>query len=206
MKRICTSVLVTAILTAVPAGTASGQWTAGIPGEDVLSFGLHVGMLAPTSDLADGTSFESGTSIGLSLTWWPYARLGLQGFAFRSETEGVATPPTAASFHDPVVKGFSVGPAVRLPMSGGRFALAPYASAGIGAKHYAWAVRRPSASDAAVAFSLAGGIDIRPVSSPQFGLIVDVRNYRSDYAWHGFQSDGQTQNDIILAAGMSLNR
>jgi len=206
MKSICMSFLVTAILTAIPAGMASGQWTAGIPGEDVFSVGLHVGMLAPTSELSDGTSFESGTSIGLSLTWWPFLRLGLQGFAFRSETEGVASPPTAASYHDPVVKGFSVGPAVRLPMSGGRFALAPYAAAGIGAKHYTWAIDRPSATDAAIAFSLAGGIDIRPASSPQYGLIVDVRNHRSDYAWHGFQSDGQAQNDIILTAGVSLNR
>jgi opacity protein-like surface antigen len=210
MKRFSPFVVVLSLLFALPlshsGSKAHAQWAAGVQGEDHVSVALHAGIFSPATDLSDGTSFDSGTSLGLSATYWPLARFGLNGFAFTSETEATASPETAASAFDPSVRGFTIGPIVRYPMASGGLALAPYASAGVGAKQYNWAIKVPRRSNTALAWSLGGGVDIRPASSPQYGLQIEARNLRSNYQWHGFQPDPEAVNDLILTVGLALNR
>lgn len=207
MRRTLLPVVIGTLLAGLAPVALAGQWRAGPPGEDHVSLALMYGRYAPTSDLGDGTSFGRGGGLGVAAAWWATRHLGLQGSVFQGTTEARAPDegPTSASWFDPKVWAFGVGPAFRRPAEFERVHLSPWVTAGVGAKHYRWAVYPPRRSNTTLAWSLGGGVDIRPTAAPQYGLVAEVRGFRSKYPWHGFQPDPQPQNDLAVAVGLSVN-
>lgn len=205
------------ILLLYPTSEASAQfWQAGRLGDDIGSLGIIAGVVSPTTTLPDGSSHDAGTAIGATGTVWPLDYLGARASVVYGKTAGVHGERfSAAAAHDPKVFLYSAELAIRYPFAGERFSWFPYLSGGPGAKSYRWAIDRPRVGDTSFAWSIGGGVDVRPTRSGSVGIQVDVRNYQSRYQWHGLgyraavpddQAWGPILNDVVITAGLTLNR
>jgi len=202
------------------ADLSAQGWDAARPGEgDLGSISLITGLVSPTSTLPDESTHENGVAVGASAVWWATRHVGLRAHAIRSQTDGVeGSIPSSAARHDPTVWFYGAELAVRYPMGGEGLSWFPYLSAGPGGKSYRWAIERPRIGDSSFVWSFGGGVDVRP-GSDRFGIVIDVRNHRSTYTWHGngpsFRSKGFAErytwpkpvvNDLVFTVGVSVSR
>jgi hypothetical protein len=180
------------------------------------SLGLHAGAVAPQTTLPDGSSHSSGAVFGAVGSVWPLDFVGVRVSVAYGKTEGVEGEVfSAAAAHDPRVWLYSAEVALRYPFASNRIVWFPYLSAGPGGKSYRWAIERPRIGDSALAWSYGGGIDIRPAATGRVGIVLDLRNYRSRYMWHGlgvratvpeYKAYGPMLNDVLFTAGITFNR
>lgn len=181
----------------------------GLPGHDVASIALHIGALAPLQNLPDGTSFNSGIAGGVSATAWPFRNLGVRGTVMMGQSAGAPGPGSTspAGLEKPTVGLYSLELAVRQPMANGRFSWFPYLAGGIGGKQYLWSEKFTGVEwDMAFAWTMSGGLDVRPMTSPRLGVVLDVSRFSSKYIWHGFLWDRPGVSDLRVTAGLTLNR
>ena len=206
---------VAAAVIALSASTGSelaAQWEAGLPGQDVASLTLHLGAVAPTSSLPDGGSFGTGIGGGISGTYWFHSRLGVRGSFLLGKTPGQPSPTVTAERQpgneNPTVWYYGAEVLLRHPMEAGEsFAWFPYVAAGLGGKQYRWEqLWTGFERDYTLATNFAAGIDVRPTDSPWYGFSLEARMYNSVYKWHSFHLDEPNQRDIVVSAGLKLNR
>jgi hypothetical protein len=207
MKQIFGPVLLALIFVSQPWSAA-----AQLAGDDVATFAIHGGAVAPTTTLPDGSSFETGAAVGASGAWWVLRNFGFRGHVTRSYTEGVQPAEfSAAAANAGRVWLYGADVVGRLPLANGR--MTPYVSAGAGGKSYRWKYGMYEGGTA-FAWSYAGGLDVRPVQSGRFGLILEGRYHRTEYHWHGlsflgplpeFKRTSPTVNDYLITAGVSVN-
>lgn len=198
--------------------TVGALWGAEVQGQQapLASFGVQAGAIAPQTTLPDGSSHASGAAVGASGMVWPLRYLGARLSVAYGKTAGVHGEEfSAAAAHDPKVWLYSAEVAVRYPFEGGGVVWFPYLSAGPGGKSYRWAIDRPRIGDSALALTYGGGVDIRPRGLRGVGVVVDVRNYRSRYMWHGlgvratvpdYEAHGPMLNDLLVTAGITISR
>jgi len=208
------------VLLLVPGVASSQTWDAGPLGEDLGSLAIHLGTVVPTVTFSDGSSHDSGLTLGASASWWPFRHLGFRASGFRSQTDGVEGDQfSAVALQNPTVYIYGVELAARYPMGGGAIAWAPYLAGGPSGKTYRWSIDVPKASSTSWGWNVAGGVDIRP--RDQFGVLVEARNHRSQYLWHGLgegstvhrdtgrtmkDTTGPSVSDWVVTVGFSVNR
>jgi hypothetical protein len=210
MKRVFAASAAALILAAQPL--SAQLWQAGLPGDDVGSLALNLGVLSPATEFADdGSSFDQGTAFGVGFTYWPFDHVGLRTHVLRGETPGnhgnlspcPPNPCSAVGHQQPVVWHYALEGAVRLPMGGAGLAWFPFASAGVTGKSYRWSIDRPRVGYTAPGWTAAGGIEVRTRATGPFGLLAEVRTYQTSFETLG-KSEGHS--DFAFTAGVTLNR
>jgi len=211
----------------------SAQLSAGPSvGDEVASFAIHFGMLAPVTKFDDPTggqsSLESGASFGASALAWPYERIGVRVKVMRSSNSGTNDQfPYAPLAVQEATQWFLTGEVVvRQPFDTGTFSGFPYLSAGVGGKQYFWSAALHD-EERYFAFTGAGGIDLRHASLGRFGLNAEVRAYRSNFnsfginggnwrvgtpanplepvGFYGGVTDDVTNWDVLFTTGISMS-
>jgi hypothetical protein len=211
MKRLLSLAVAAGLLAAQPLSAQLG-WEAGMPGNDIGSVSLNAGVLSPTTEFTgDRSSFDQGTALGASLTYWPARHLGLRTHVLRGRTPGnhgdlapcPPTPCSAIGYQQPIVWHYALEAGVRRPMGGAGLAWFPFASAGVTGKSYRWSVDVPRVGYTAPGWTAAGGIEVRSRATGPLGFIAEARTYRTR-----FQTLGKSQDhsDFAFTAGMTLNR
>lgn len=190
------------------------------PAGDAGSVTLGVGVLAPRTTFRDPSfgesGFENGLAVGVSAVTWPLLdrRLGLRATLVRSETDGRNETSELAplAVNDPNVYLFTAEVAARYPTAAGY----PYLSAGYGVKHYTWAVSAHEASRFG-AWTVAGGYVLRAAALGRFGVVAELRGYRSEFrafgiddgSWepgpYGGEVGGVANLDLLLTTGLSVH-
>lgn len=194
---------------AAPAQLSGQRVYTGLPGQDVGSIALNLGAILPSTSLPDGSNFNSGLAGGAAITIWPFRHLGMRGNLLYGQS-GVS--PGAGSrarvaLEDPNVLLYSGELALRYPMESGRFAWFPYLSAGVGGKTYRWAHEFTGLkSNFNGALTYSGGVEVRPSSSPRYGFVVGMSQYRTTYSWHSFHFDNADLTDTMVTVGVTFNR
>jgi len=199
-------VLSFALFAAIPVSPLAAQ-SRGFPADaERFSLALQAGVILPTADLSDGTSFRSGSAFGLEAAYWPFERAGIQAMSFVTKKRAVPRgTPTASSYFDPKIRGLAVGPVLRHPVSWSGLSWVPFVSVGVGAHWIDWANLQTGRTESAAIWTLAGGLDLRLESNPRGGLLIEARDLRSDYRWHGFENSPENQDDLLLSVGLSLH-
>jgi hypothetical protein len=196
-------------------------------GEDLGQVTLHMGLLSPMTTFDDPTtdtpgqpsksSFSNGFAIGATVTAWPgwplENKLGIRASLIRSALDGQNSFNDFAAFavNDPTTWTFTTELVGRLPMGSGF----PYASLGIGIRHYTWKVSVHEVSRFKT-FTGTVGYEFRPIATGPFGFNVELRGYRSDFRAFGIDDgtweDGPyggkvgtvPNNDLLFIAGASV--
>ena len=207
MKRYIIAAAVGAVLAVTPGRELAAQpWQAGLPGDDVVSLALRLGAVSPTTTLTDGTEFSGGLAGGASFTYWATPNLGLRLNYELGNTTGNKLPAVAASQEDPTVSFFGGEVNLRYPVGSGSLFFSPYAGGGAGMKQYDWSLDSTGIDrDIVFAWNLTGGLDIRPVSSPWIGVVLEAKRYSSKYQWHAMYWDPPVTSDLLFSVGLSLN-
>jgi hypothetical protein len=199
-----------AVLLAVQPLSAQ-LWEAGLPGDDIGSVALIVGVVSPTTEFADdGSSFTQGTAFGAAITYWPFDHMGVRGHVLRGKTPGDhgnlacnPTPCSAVGYEEPVVWLYAAEAAFRRPMGGTGFAWFPYVSAGVVGKSYRWQYDRPKVGYTDIGWTAGGGIEVRTDATGPFGFVVEVRTYSTQFNTLG---KSENQSDLAFTAGVTLSR
>ena len=190
-----------------PADLSAQPWQAGLQGDDAVSLALRLGAVAPSTTLPDDAEFSGGLGGGASLTYWAHPNIGLRANYEMGKTEGNDILTSRPSQEDPTVSFFGGELDFRYPIIGGSMGLAPYIGAGAGMKQYDWSEDSTGIDrDLVFAWNLTGGLDIRPVSSPWVGVVLEAKRYSSKYKFHQYALDQQSFNDLLFTIGISLNR
>jgi hypothetical protein len=202
------------------SGRLEGQiFNAPALGDDLGSVAFHLGMLAPQTTFEDEmfgeSSFGSGLAMGLTAAAWPTwpldGKLGLRVSMNRSEVDGQNSTSEFApmALNDPTVWTITGEIAARLPMGSGF----PYASVGIGGRHYTWA-RSVHEVSQFLAWTGAVGYEYRPATLGPFGLSAELRGYRSDFrafgiddgtwedGFYGGDVGGVPATDLLFTTGV----
>lgn len=225
MKRILTAAAIFAVtaLSAPAALEAQFFGTGGDAGYEIASATLKLGMLSPRTTFTDDSfgesSFANGFAVGITATTWPaFSRqVGLKAQIVRSETDGQNEMSEFApiAVNDPTVYLYTLELAARKPFWAGMTSVVPYLSAGVGGKHYTWAVSQHK-SVRFNALTAAVGMEVRPPMFGAFGINTEVRGYRSDFRAFGIDdgtwSDGfyggkvgaVDNYDLLISTGISL--
>jgi len=212
MRRI-SGLVTAAVMCASQPLPAQVLWEPGPPGDDFGSVVVYGGNLSPATTFSDdGSSFEDGVAFGVSLSYWPLAHVGVRTHVLRAKTAGnhgdlapcPPTPCSAIGWQEPVVWLYGIEAMVRRPMGGPQLAWFPYLGAGVVGKSYRWSVYPPRVGDSAGGWTVAGGIEVRPSATGPLGLLVEVRNYQTDFRF--FDKRAQSHSDFAFTAGMSVNR
>ncbi len=208
MKRYIIAAAAGAVLALSPGKELAAQpWQAGLPGDDVVSLVIRAGAVSPTTTLTDNTKFSGGFAGGASFTYWPIRNLGLRLNYEMAKTEGNKLPTAAASQEDPTVSFMGGELNFRYPLGTGSMVVSPYAGGGAGIKQYDWSLDSTGISrDLVFAWNLTGGLDIRPISAPWVGVVLEAKRYASKYQWHAMFWDKPAFNDLLFTVGISLNR
>jgi opacity protein-like surface antigen len=207
MKKFFFAAAAGALLALAPGRELAAQpWDAGLPGDDVVSLALRLGAVSPTTTLTDNTKFSGGLAGGVAFTYWATRNLGLRLNYELAKTEGNDLPTAAASQEDPTVSFFGGELNLRYPVGTGSLVLSPYAGGGAGMKQYDWSLDSTGIDrDLVFAWNLTGGLDIRPVSSPWVGVVLEAKRYSSKYQWHAMSWDKAGFNDLLFSVGLTLN-
>lgn len=200
---------------ALPASLSGQLWQAGAPGEEIGAIRIHLGILQPLTDYSDGSSLESGASVGIGGALWPVRHFGLLADVFRSKNDATTgTSFSALEGQDPTVWLYSLQAAVRYPFVADRFGVSPYIAAGPVAKSYRWELYTPQMGglfgrpygggrSTSFGWSYGGGLDIRLGRSGIVGVVADVRSIQSEFDWFGLRSD---QSDLLFTGGITITR
>jgi hypothetical protein len=214
MKRYIIAAAVGAVLAIAPGRELAAQpWEAGLPGEDVVSLALKLGAVSPMTTLEDGTEFSGGLAGGASFTYWAIPNMGVRLNFQRGKTEGNAAsraeqglPTAAASQENPTVTFAGAELNFRYPVGAGSMVISPYAGGGAGGKEYHWSEAITGVErDLVFVWNLTGGLDIRPVSAPWLGVVLEAQRFTSKYKWHAMFWDEPKFNDMVYTVGISLN-
>ena len=208
MKKLMIAAAVGAVLALSSGGALSAQpWQAGLPGDDLLSIGIRLGALSPTTTLPDGSKFSGGLGGAISATYWPFDHVGARATYELGKTEGNHLQLAPASLENPTVSFFGGEVDLRLPMRASSIAWFPYVGVGAGGKMYDWSEDSTGIDrDLTFAWNLTGGLDIRPVSAPWVGVVLEAKRYSSKYKWHSNFWDEPNVNDLFFSVGVTLNR
>lgn len=221
MKKTILCVTAALALFLQPGMSAAQGWEAAPLGEDLGTIAIHFGQVMPTTTFEDGSTHESGFSFGASASWWAFRYLGLRASAFRAETNGIEGDQfSAVAEYDPVVYIYGVELAARYPMQTGNIGWAPYVALGPAGKSYRWAIDTPRHGDTDWGWNGTVGLDIRPTASGNIGVLLEARNHRSQYKWHGlqegsdepvyqrtrFDNTGPDVSDWVISLGIALHR
>ena len=192
-------------------------------GDDLGQVTLHLGMLAPMTTFDDPlenseSSFNNGFALGATATAWPgwplQNRLGIRVSLIRSALDGQNSfnnDDAPMALNDPTTWTFTGEAIGRIPMGSGF----PYASLGIGIRHYTWKV---SVHEVSRFRTLTGsiGYEFRPIATGPFGFNAELRGYRSSFrafgiddgTWedgaYGGEVGGVTNTDLLFVAGASV--
>lgn len=213
MKRaISTSMLVLAVLLARPSADLSAQILGnlgnGLPGEDAVSVGILFGQMDPQTRFRDGGRFDSSTLIGATVGFWLHRYVGIQLSASGTKHEGLPASDgrsSVVSNRDPRIWTTMGDAVLRYPVMTGAIAFSPYAAFGGGWKTYRWAFDPQGGPDARgfdLAWSYAGGVDVRFGGGYRFGLRAEYRDVRTPLERWG---EKLTHQDRVLTAGLLLN-
>ena len=222
IRRTASAVLAAILLLASRAGLEAQIFDAPALGDDLGSVTFHFGMLAPRTTFEDDmfgkSSFDNGLAIGLTVTAWPSwpfddGNLGLRTSLIRSAVDGQNETSEFApvAVNDPTTWTFTTELVGRLPMGSGF----PYASLGVGIRHYTWAV---SVHEVSRFFAWTGalGYEFRPAALGPFGFSAELRGYRYDFrafgiddgTWedgpYGGKVGGVPATDLLFTTGMSV--
>lgn len=209
-----------AILVTLLTGTPlrAQFWQAGVPGEDVGSISLYGGLLQPNTTYEDGSTFESGISGGVSVSYWPYRYFGMKALVIRSRTEGREGQEfSPLRFQNPTVWLYNLDLAVRYPIVGSSLALVPYLAGGVGGKTFRWDPSWPEQIGmSAPTKSAAAGFEIRPTGRNRtLGIVVEARGYNYGYTGFNYQwgegigrhiGDPQESTDLLFSVGLTFSR
>lgn len=206
-RGLITAMAVLAIGSISGSKLAAQGWEAGLPGDDVFSVGIQVGAVSPSTTLPDGGGFENGFAGAVSATYWTGPHVGLRANLAIGSTSGDETPGSLAAAEDPSVMFYGGELVARYPVGTSSLVVSPYAGLGGGVKLYDWEGWRTGLDkDLTFAWNLSGGLDIRPVSTPWIGFIVEAKRFTSKYKWHALNFEEPTVNDYLFSVGVSLNR
>ncbi len=209
MKGIVTAAAAAALLSFWPGAELAAQpWYAGLPGDDVASLALQVGMRGKTT-LPDDASFGTSVGAGIAATFWPTTHLGFRGTFLGTKMQGDEGPNGAkAGREDATLMMYNLELMLRRPMGGtGSFAYAPYVGVGAGGKTYQWTEWLTGHEyDFTYSWGFSAGVELRPTSSPWYGFQLEVKRYSSHYKWHGFHIEQPVVSDMLFTAGISIHR
>jgi hypothetical protein len=213
MKRVLLIGSIVLAALSAPAARLHAQIFNGMgdatPGDDVVSFGVLFGQMNPQTKFRDGGSFGSSTLMGASLAFWVHRYFGVQLSASGTEHEGLPASDGRSSIvseRDPKIWTTMIDAVVRYPaLTGSMFSVSPYLALGGGWKSYMWAFDPQGGPDARgfdLAWSYAGGVDLRVGASHRFGVRAEYRDLRTPIQRWG---EKLTHQDRVLAAGLLMH-
>lgn len=213
MKHVLSIAMTVAALSSAATASVSAQVFGNlgnaVPGEDVVSFGLLFGQMAPQTKFRDGGSFDSSTLMGASLGFWVHRYFGIQLSASGTEHEGLPASDGRSSIvsdRDPKIWTTMVDMVGRYPvMTSAMVAVSPYAAVGGGWKSYLWAYDPQGGPDARgfdLAWSYAAGVDLRVGANHRFGVRAEYRDLRTPIERWG---ENLTHQDRVFTAGLLMH-
>jgi hypothetical protein len=215
--RVClTLAILSSALLRAPVGAQV------LPGNDVGSVGVQVGLLAPQTKYTDASFgqswFESGFAVSATATVWPTrGNWGFRAQLTRSRTDGTnaSFPLAPIAVNDPTQFLLTGEFAIRRPVDFGSLVGVPYLSAGVGAKQYNWAVSVHQ-EDRSFLWTVGLGTEVRHGLLGPFALTLDGRAYFSkfksfgidDGTWepgfYGGTVGGVATRDFLFSSGLSF--
>jgi hypothetical protein len=209
MKGILSIVAAAACLSVGSVSELAAQpWSAGLPGDDVASLAVQLGIRTQVT-LPDDASFGSSAGAGIAATFWPRTHVGFRGSFLATKISGDEGPNGAkAGREDATLMMYGLELMLRRSVgASGRYAYSPYLGLGGGGKTYQWTEWLTGHQyDFTYSWGFSAGVEIRPTASPWYGLQLEMKRHSSQYKWHGFHIEEPVISDMFFTAGISIHR
>lgn len=200
--------------------------------ESRATFSVDFGAFSPMTTFEDEmfgeSGFETGAAIGVSAAAWITERIGVRAKVLATRTDGTNETSDLApiAVNDPNQWSFTAEATARQPFESASFSVYPYIALGAGMRHYTWAAARRN-EDKFFALTGALGAELRPAALGPFGIVGEIRGYRSqfrafgihggnwrpgtraregtDIGFYGGVVDKLWSHDLLFTVGLSYN-
>ena len=167
---------------------------------DLVSINVFAGGFTPSSDLSDGSEFDTSGSVGGAVTLWLWKYAGIRGNVLYGQPDVDAVSGASIEGEDPDVWLYNGDLMLRLLISAGDAGwLCPYVLGGLGGKTYNFG--QDDADVTKFAGNFGAGIEYRVGRSARWGIQAEVRDFISEFDAFGLED---TQHDVVYTAGLSL--